>query len=111
MGTCGDACASEYNFTREDQDKFAIESYNRSSKAWKDGKFMEEVIPVEVPQRRGASIVVSEDEEYKKIKMEKVAVLRPAFSKDGTVTAANASTLNDGAAALILMSRAKAEEL
>ena len=111
MGTCGDACASEYNFTREDQDKFAIESYNRSSKAWKDGKFLEEVIPVEVPQRRGASIVISEDEEYKKIKMEKVAVLRPAFSKDGTVTAANASTLNDGAAALILMSREKAEEL
>ena len=111
MGTCGDACASEYNFTREDQDKFAIASYNRSSKAWKEGKFLEEVIPVEVTQRRGASIVVSEDEEYKKIKMEKVAALRPAFSKDGTVTAANASTLNDGAAALILMSRAKAEEL
>ena len=111
MGTCGDACASEYNFTREDQDEFAIESYNRSSKAWKDGKFLEEVIPVEVPQRRGASIVISEDEEYKKIKMEKVAVLRPAFSKDGTVTAANASTLNDGAAALILMSREKAVEL
>lgn len=111
MGTCGDACASEYNFTREDQDKFAIESYNKSSKAWKEGKFLEEVIPVEVPQRRGASIIISEDEEYKKIKMEKVPALRPAFSKDGTVTAANASTLNDGAAALILMSRAKAEEL
>jgi len=111
MGTCGDACASEYNFSREDQDKFAIESYNRSSKAWKQGKFLEEVIPVEVPQRRGESIVVSEDEEYKKIKIEKVASLRPAFSKEGTVTAANASTLNDGAAALILMSRAKAEEL
>ena len=111
MGTCGDACASEYNFSREDQDKFAIESYNRSSKAWKQGKFLEEVIPVEVPQRRGESIVVSEDEEYKKIKIEKVAMLRPAFSKEGTVTAANASTLNDGAAALILMSRAKAEEL
>ncbi len=111
MGTCGDACASEYNFSREDQDKFAIESYNRSSKAWKQGKFLEEVIPVEVPQRRGESIVVSEDEEYKKIKIEKVATLRPAFSKEGTVTAANASTLNDGAAALILMSRAKAEEL
>jgi len=111
MGTCGDACALEYNFTREDQDRFAIESYNRSSKAWKEGKFSEEVIPVEVPQRRGASIVISEDEEYKKIKMEKVASLRPAFSKDGTVTAANASTLNDGAAALILMSSDKAKEL
>ena len=111
MGTCGDACAIEYDFSREDQDKFAIESYNRSSKAWDEGKFSEEVIPVEVPQRRGASIVISEDEEYKKIKMEKVASLRPAFSKDGTVTAANASTLNDGAAALILMSLSKAKEL
>ena len=111
MGTCGDACAIEYDFSREDQDKFAIESYNRSSKAWDEGKFSEEVIPVEVPQRRGASIVISEDEEYKKIKMEKVASLRPAFSKDGTVTAANASTLNDGAAALVLMSLSKAKEL
>ena len=111
MGTCGDACALEYDFSREDQDKFAIESYNRSSKAWDEGKFSEEVIPVEVPQRRGASIVISEDEEYKKIKMEKVASLRPAFSKDGTVTAANASTLNDGAAALVLMSLSKAKEL
>ena len=111
MGTCGDACAEEYNFTREDQDRFAIESYNRSAKAWKTGRFSEEVVPVEVPQRRGQSIVVSEDEEYKNIKMEKVTTLRPAFSKEGTVTAANASTLNDGAAALILMSREKAEEL
>lgn len=111
MGTCGDACAIEYEFTREDQDKFAIESYNRSSTAWKEGKFLEEVIPVEVPQRRGPSIVISEDEEYKNVKMEKVATLRPAFSKDGTVTAANASTLNDGAAALVLMSKEKAEEL
>ena len=111
MGTCGDACAVEYNFSREDQDNYAIESYNRSSKAWKAGKFSEEVIPVSVPQRKGASIVISEDEEYKKIQIEKVATLRPAFSKEGTVTAANASTLNDGAAALILMSREKAEEL
>ena len=111
MGTCGDACALEYNFSREDQDKFAIESYNRSSNAWKEGKFSEEVIPVEVPQRRGDSILISEDEEYKNVKMEKVGSLRPAFSKEGTVTAANASTLNDGAAALILMSRSKAEEL
>jgi len=111
MGTCGDACALEYNFSREDQDEFAIESYNRSAKAWKEGKFSEEVIPVEVPQRRGDSILISEDEEYKNIKMEKVPSLRPAFNKEGTVTAANASTLNDGAAALILMSKAKAEEL
>jgi acetyl-CoA C-acetyltransferase len=111
MGTCGDACALEYNFSREDQDEFAIESYNRSARAWKEGKFSEEVIPVEVPQRRGDSILISEDEEYKNIKMEKVPSLRPAFSKEGTVTAANASTLNDGAAALILMSKAKAEEL
>ena len=111
MGTCGDACAKEYNFTREDQDKFAIESYERSAKAWSEGKFDEEVIPVEVPQRRGDAIVVYEDEEYKNIKKEKVASLRPAFNKDGTVTAANASTLNDGAAALILMSKEKADSL
>jgi len=111
MGTCGDACALEYNFSRENQDEFAIESYKRSAKAWKEGNFSEEVVPVEVPQRRGNSIVITEDEEYKNIKMEKVASLRPAFNKEGTVTAANASTLNDGAAALILMSSAKADEL
>lgn len=111
MGTCGDACASEYDFSREDQDAFAIESYKRSAEAWKSGKFDSEVIPVEIPQRRGEPIIMKEDEEYKNVKFEKVAQLRPAFSKDGTVTAANASTLNDGAAALVIMSKEKAEEL
>lgn len=111
MGVCADACAIKYNFSREDQDNFAIESYNRSTNAWKEGKFKDEVVPVEVPQRRGDSVFVTEDEEYKNIKLEKVSTLRPVFTKDGTVTAANASTLNDGAAALILMAKEKAEEL
>jgi len=111
MGTCGDACAAEYNFSREDQDNFAISSYNRSAKAWKDGKFNDEVVPVEIPQRKGDPIIITEDEEYKNVKMEKIPTLRPAFNKDGTVTAANASTLNDGAAALVIMSKEKAEEL
>lgn len=111
MGVCADLCAKEYDFSREDQDAFAIKSYERSAAAWEAGKFNDEVVPVEVPQRRGAAIIVDEDEEFKNIKMEKVAGLRPAFSKDGTVTAANASTINDGAGAVILMTRAKAEEL
>jgi len=111
MGTCGDACAEKYEFSREDQDAFAIASYERSAAAWSSGKFDDEVIPVEIPQRRGESIVLKEDEEYKNVKLEKVAQLRPAFSKEGTVTAANASTLNDGAAALVIMSRDKADEL
>ncbi len=111
MGTCADLCAKEYKFSREDQDAYAIKSYERSAKAWKEGKFDEEVVPVEVPQRRGDSIFVKEDEEYKNIKFEKVASLRPAFSKDGTVTAANASTINDGAGAVILMSASKAKEM
>lgn len=111
MGNCGDLCAKEYNFTREDQDNFAIESYNRSAKAWADGKFKDEVVPVEIPQRRGELIIFAEDEEYKNVKMEKIPNLRPVFSKEGTVTAANASTLNDGAAALVVMSLDKANEL
>ena len=111
MGTCGDLCANEYDFTREDQDEFAIESYNRSAKAWSEGKFNNEVVPVEVPQRRGDAVIFKEDEEYKNVKMEKIPSLRPVFTKDGTVTAANASTLNDGASALVLMSREKADEL
>lgn len=111
MGTCGDACADKYEFSREDQDAFAISSYERSAAAWSAGKFDEEVIPVEIPQRRGEPILLKEDEEYKNVKLEKVAQLRPAFSKEGTVTAANASTLNDGAAALVIMSREKADEL
>ena len=111
MGVCADACATKYNFSREDQDAFAIESYKRSAAAWESGKFTDEVIPVEVPQRRGEPVVVSEDEEFKNVRMEKISSLRPAFSKDGTVTAANASTINDGAGAVILMTREKAEEL
>lgn len=111
MGVCADACAVDHGFSREDQDKYAIQSYERSAKAWKEGKFDNEVVPVEVPQRRGEPVIVKEDEEYKNVKMDKMASLRPAFSKEGTVTAANASTINDGAGAVILMSREKADEL
>ncbi|MEM7186412.1 MAG: acetyl-CoA C-acyltransferase [Bacteroidota bacterium] len=111
MGVCADACAAEYEFSREDQDAFAIQSYERSAKAWSEGKFANEVVPVSVPQRRGEPVVVAEDEEYKNVKMEKIPALRAAFTKDGTVTAANASTINDGAGAMILMSAEKADEL
>lgn len=111
MGVCADKCATEYNFSREDQDAFAIESYNRSSKAWNEDRFADEIVPVEVPQRRGEPIIFSEDEEYKNVKLEKIPALRPAFTKEGTVTAANASTINDGGAALVLMSADKAKEL
>ncbi|MBZ9631797.1 acetyl-CoA C-acyltransferase [Salegentibacter sp. LM13S] len=111
MGVCADLCATEHNFSREDQDAFAIKSYERSAQAWADGKFDNEVVPVEVPQRKGDPIVVKEDEEFKNVRMDKITSLRPAFSKDGTVTAANASTINDGAGAVVLMSREKAEEL
>ncbi len=111
MGVCADACATEYEFTREDQDAFAIQSYERSAAAWKAGNYADEVVPVEIPQRRGEPIIFAEDEEYKNVKMEKIPNLRPAFTKDGTVTAANASTINDGGAALVLMSKQKADEL
>ncbi|MGB1306804.1 MAG: acetyl-CoA C-acyltransferase [Flavobacteriales bacterium] len=111
MGNCAELCAKEMNFSREQQDAFAIESYNRSASAWENGKFKDEVVPVAVPQRRGDDLIVSEDEEYKNVKMDKIPNLRPVFDKDGTVTAANASTLNDGAAALLLMSAEKAKEL
>jgi acetyl-CoA C-acetyltransferase len=111
MGVCADACASEYNFSREAQDNFAIQSYERSAKAWSAGKYADEIVPVEIPQRRGDAIIFSEDEEFKNVKMEKIASLRAAFTKDGTVTAANASTINDGGAALVLMSAEKAKEL
>lgn len=111
MGTCADLCATEYNFSREDQDAFAKQSYERTAKAWAEGKFKEEVIPVEVPQRRGEPVIFSEDEEYKNVMMDKIASLRPAFTKDGTVTAANSSTINDGAGAMVLMSEAKVKEL
>ncbi len=111
MGVCADACATEYKFSREEQDAFAIQSYERSATAWDTGKFDNEVVPVEVPQRRGEPIVVSKDEEYTNVKMDKIPHLRAAFSKDGTVTAANASTINDGAGAMVLMSKDKAIEL
>ena len=111
MGNCAELCAKEMSFSREQQDAFAIESYNRSAKAWSEGKFSDEVVPVSVAQRRGDDLIISEDEEYKNVKMEKIPTLRPVFDKEGTVTAANASTLNDGAAALILMSVDKAKEL
>ena len=111
MGVCADECAVEHEFSREDQDKFAIQSYQRSAKAWEEGKFEKEVVPVEVPQRKGDPMVVKEDEEYKKVNLDKITSLRPAFSKEGTVTAANASTINDGAGAVVLMSREKAKEL
>lgn len=111
MGVCADLCAKEHNFSREDQDNYAIQSYKKSAAAWKEGKFHNEVIPVSVPQRRGEPLVITEDEEFKNVKLEKIPGLRAAFTKDGTVTAANASTINDGAAALVLMSREKAMEL
>jgi acetyl-CoA C-acetyltransferase len=111
MGVCADACADEYEFSREDQDHFAIQSYQRSAAAWKEGKFADEIVPVSIPQRRGEPVIFSEDEEYKNVKMEKIAALRAAFTKEGTVTAANASTINDGGAALVLMSADKAKKL
>ncbi|QXP78584.1 MULTISPECIES: acetyl-CoA C-acyltransferase [Winogradskyella] len=111
MGVSADACATKYEFSREDQDAFAVQSYERSKAAWEAGKFKDEVIAVEVPQRRGEPVIVDTDEEYTNVKMDKIPALRPAFTKDGTVTAANASTINDGAAALVIMIREKAEEL
>lgn len=111
MGVCADMCATEYKISREDQDQFAINSYERSAKAWDAGKFDNEVVPVAVPQRKGDPIMVTKDEEYTAVKLDKIPALNPAFTKDGTVTAANASTINDGAAALILMSEEKAQSL
>ncbi|WP_375239640.1 acetyl-CoA C-acyltransferase [Aurantibacter sp.] len=111
MGVYADSCASEHKFSREDQDNYAIQSYKRSTAAWDAGKFDNEVVPVEVPQRRGDAIIVNKDQEYTSVKLEKIPVLRAAFTKDGTVTAANASTINDGAGAMVLMSADKAKEL
>jgi acetyl-CoA C-acetyltransferase len=111
MGNCAEICAKEMNFSREEQDAFAIESYTRSAASTKAGKFKNEIVPVEVPQRKGDPIVVSEDEDITKVDFNKVPQLRPAFDKNGTVTAANASALNDGAAAMVLMSAEKAAEL
>lgn len=111
MGVCADLCATEYNFSRKEQDDFAIQSYERSAKAWGAGKFDNEIVPVSVPQRKGEPIIISKDEEYTNILLDKIPSLSAAFTKDGTVTAANSSTINDGAAALVLMSEEKALSL
>ena len=111
MGVCADLCATEFKITREDQDNYAIQSYQRSAKAWEAGKFDNEVVPVAVPQRRGEPIMVTKDEEFTNVKLDKIPTLNAVFTKDGTVTAANASTINDGAAALVLMSEEKANAL
>ncbi|NHM07776.1 acetyl-CoA C-acyltransferase [Flavobacterium sp. CYK-4] len=111
MGVCADLCAAEYKITREQQDAFAIQSYERSAKAWEAGKFNNEVVPVAVPQRRGEPIMVTKDEEYTNVKLDKIPALSAVFTKEGTVTAANASTINDGAAAVILMSEEKAKAM
>ncbi len=111
MGVSADLCAKEYNISREEQDAFAIQSYQRSAKAWEEGKFDNEIVPVEVPQRRGEPLIVNKDEEFTNVKLDKIPSLNAVFTKDGTVTAANASTINDGAAALVLMSEEKANEL
>lgn len=111
MGNCAETCASEKNISREEQDNFAITSYKRSKAAWDAGKFNDEIVPVSVPQRKGDAILVNQDEEYKNVFLDKIPTLRPAFDKEGSVTAANASTLNDGASALILMSKEKMESL
>jgi acetyl-CoA C-acetyltransferase len=112
MGVCAEKCAADYNITREDQDNFAVESYKRSAKAWSQGKFSEEIVPVSIPQRKGEPVIFAEDEEYKAVNFDRISTLPTVFKKEeGTVTAANASTLNDGASALILVSKEKMEEL
>lgn len=111
MGNAADLCAKTCQISREEQDAFAIESYHRSQQAWEKGYFDAEVVPVEIPQRKGDPILFAKDEEPFNVKFDKIAGLKPAFNKDGTVTAANASTMNDGAAALVLMSSEKAAEL
>jgi acetyl-CoA C-acetyltransferase len=111
MGVLADLCALEHQITREEQDDFAMKSYLRSKKAWEEGKFKEEVIPVEIPQRKGTPLLFDEDEEYKNVRMDKIPNLRAVFTKEGTVTAANASTINDGAGAMVLMSEEKALEM
>ncbi len=111
MGVFADMCAKKYDISREEQDAFAIKSYHLSAAAWKNGVFADEVVPVEIPQRKGDPIIFDEDEEYKNVNFDKIPFLKPVFTKDGTVTAANASTINDGGAALIITTRKKAEEL
>lgn len=112
MGVCAEKCATDYSISREEQDNFAIESYKRAAKAWSEGKFAYEVVPMEIPQRKGDPVVFAEDEEYKAVNFDRIPTLPTVFKKEeGTVTAANASTLNDGASALILVSKEKMEEL
>jgi len=111
MGLCAETCAEEMNFTREEQDNFAISSYKKSAIAWDNDLFTEEIIPVNIPQRKGDDVIIDRDEEYTKVKLDKIPKLRPVFKKDGTITAANASTINDGASALLIMSFDKAKEL
>jgi acetyl-CoA C-acetyltransferase len=111
MGVCADLCATEYKITREEQDAFAIQSYERSAKAWEEGKFDNEIVSVEVPQRKGDPIIVAKDEEFTNVKLDRISSLNAVFTKEGTVTAANASTINDGAAAMVLMSEEKALSL
>ena len=111
MGLCAELCASEHSFSREDQDAFALESYRRSAAAWEAGKFAREVVPVAVPQRRGDDVIVDTDEDFSKVRHDKVPALRPVFKKDGTITAANASNINDGACAMVIMSADKAAEM
>ena len=111
MGCAADICATENKISREDQDAFATDSYKRSQSAWNEGRFNEEIVPVEIPSKKGEPTIVAKDEEPWNVKFDKIASLKPAFSKEGTVTAANASTMNDGAAALVLMSKEKADEL
>jgi acetyl-CoA C-acetyltransferase len=111
MGNAGELCASECGFSREDQDAYAIESYNRAKKATEAGWFKDEIAPVEIPQRKGDPVIFDTDEDFSKINLDKVSKLRPAFQKDGTITAANASNLDDGAAAVVIMSAERAEKL
>ncbi len=111
MGVYADATAKKYGFTREEQDEYAINSYKKTAAATENGQFKNEIVPVAVPQRKGDPLLLSEDEEYKNVMFDKIPSLRPAFTPDGTVTAANASTINDGASAVVLMSKEKAEQL
>jgi acetyl-CoA C-acetyltransferase len=111
MGVCAELCASEHEISREEQDAFALESYRRSAAAWEAGKYKNEVVPVHVPQRRGDDLIIDTDEDFSKVRHDKVPSLRPVFKKDGTITAANASNINDGACALVIMSAEKAAEM
>ncbi len=111
MGNCAELCAKEYNITREDQDAFAIESYRRAAAAWEAGRFNDEIVPVPVPQRKGDPVMMSKDEEFTNVFLDKIPTLRPAFDKEGTITAANASTINDGASALVLASEEMVQKL